>query len=254
MRSTAFLQRLLTSCLMALAPAMAQAGSAQIAVAANFAEPIKALAAQLQRTTGHTIRVSLGATGTLYAQIINGAPFDAFLAANREAPEALEKDGLASPGSRFTYARGQLVLWSAQPGRVDPQGAVLKRSDLGKVAYANPKTAPYGAAAVQLMASMGLSEALQPRLVQGQGIGQTFAFVHSGNADVGFVALSQVMEKGQLKSGSMWQPPTDLYAPIEQDAVVLQRGANNPAAAALMQLIKSPQGQALILSHGYSSR
>jgi molybdate transport system substrate-binding protein len=242
---------LLTGLLASLAPALALAAQAQVAVAANFAEPIKALAAELESTTGHQLRISLGATGKLYAQIKNGAPFDLLLAANTQAPAALEADGLAQAGSRFTYARGKLVLWSAAPNRVDAQGAILASPDLGKVAYANPKTAPYGAAAEQLIAAMGLTQQLTPLLVQGESIGQTYAFVHTGNADVGFVAFSQVMANGRLKSGSMWQPPQSLYAPITQDAVLLQRGANNPAAIALMQLLKSPKGQALIRAHGY---
>jgi molybdate transport system substrate-binding protein len=242
---------LLLTTLMACWPMASRAEVAQIAVATNFAEPIKALAVELERTTGHTLRITTGATGKLYAQIQNGAPFDALLAANTQIPEALEADGLAQPDSRFIYANGQLVLWSANPQRVDAQGSVLQRADLGKVAYANPKTAPYGAAAVQVMEKLGLSSALGPKLVQGESIGQTYAFVHTGNADVGFVALSQVFENGQLKAGSVWRLPRNLYTPIEQGAVVLKRGALNPAAHALMALLKSPQGQALVRAYGY---
>ena len=242
---------LLAGLLAASMPGHAGAAQAQIAVAANFAAPIKALADRLTQTTGHTLRITLGATGKLYAQIKNGAPFDAFLAANTEVPERLENEGLLVQGSRFTYATGKLVLWSSRPDRVDPGGLVLKRSDLGKVAYANPKTAPYGAAALQVMDAMGLSTTLAPRLVMGESIGQTYTFVFSGNADVGFVALSQVLESGQLKSGSMWQPPQHLYAPIRQDAVLLKQGSDNPAALALMKLLKSPEGKSLIGSYGY---
>ena len=231
--------------------APAAAAQARIAVAANFAAPIQAIAERLTQTTGHTLQVTLGSTGKLYAQIRNGAPFDAFLAANTEAPEQLERDGMAVPGSRFTYATGKLVLWSSRPGRVDAAGAVLQQPDLGKVAYANPKTAPYGLAAQQVMNALGLSESLTSRLVMGESIGQTYTFVHSGNADVGFLALSQVQENGQLKSGSLWQPPQSLYAPIRQDAVLLQRGADNPAALALMRLLKNPEIRSLIQSHGY---
>ena len=245
------LYALLPTCLLTLLPLIARAETAQIAVAANFAEPIKALAAELERTTGHTLRITVGATGKLYAQIKNGAPFDAFLAADTKVPQALEAEDLIQPGSRFTYAKGQLVLWSANPRRVDDQGAVLRRADLGKVAYANPKTAPYGAAAEQVMAAMGLTPTLTPKLVQGESIGQTYAFVHTGNADVGFVALSQVFENGGLKAGSMWRVPRSLYAPIEQGTVVLKRGANNQAAHALVQLMRSPQGRALIRAYGY---
>ena len=245
------LTSLFLTALLALLPLAATAATAQIAVAANFAEPIKALAAELKRTTGHTLHITVGATGKLYAQIRNGAPFDALLAADTKVPQALEAEGLIQPGSRFTYAKGQLVLWSANPLRVDDQGAVLKRTDLGKVAYANPKTAPYGAAAEQVMAAIGLAPALRSQLVQGESIGQTYAFVHTGNADVGFVALSQVFENGQLKTGSMWRVPRNLYTPIEQSAAVLKRGAQNQAVHALMQLMRSPQGQALIRAYGY---
>lgn len=230
----------------------AHAAEAQVAVAANFAEPIKAIAAVLQKTSGHTLKVTVGATGKLYAQIKNGAPFDVLLAADTATPARLETEGMAQPGSRFTYATGKLVLWSANPQRVDGQGAVLKDPKLGKVAVANPKTAPYGAAALQAIDKLGLTAALTPLFVQGESIGQTYGFVHSGNADVGFVAMSQVLEGGQLKSGSMWVLPQALYGPIQQDAVVLQRGAHNEAAQALMALLKSPNIKDLIRSYGYA--
>ena len=229
----------------------AWAADATVAVAANFAEPIKAIAAVLEKTTGHTIRISLGPTGGLYTQIKNGAPFDVFLAADTERPEMLEKDGLTQPGTRFTYAIGKLVLWSAKEGRVDDQGAVLKAADLGKVALANPKTAPYGAAAVQTLNKLGLTSAIQPKLVQGESIGQAFNFVKTGNADVGFVALSQVLAGGRLREGSMWVVPQAYYEPIRQDAVLLKRGAQNEAALALMKLLQSPNIKDLIRSHGY---
>jgi molybdate transport system substrate-binding protein len=235
----------------AFAHTAAHAAEAQVAVAANFAEPIKAIAAVLQKTTSHTLKISTGASGAIYTQIRNGAPFDAFLSADNERPELLEKDGLAHPGTRFTYATGKLVLWSVRPGRVDGQGAVLKAADLGKVAFANPKTAPYGAAAVQVMAKLGLTDALAPKLVQGESIGQTFNFVKTGNADVGFVAMSQVLDGGKLKEGSMWVVPQALHDPIRQDAVLLRRGANNEAAKALFKLLQSPDIKDLIRSYGY---
>ena len=229
----------------------AHAAEAQVAVAANFAEPIKAIAAVLEKTTGHTLKISTGASGAFYTQIKNGAPFDVFLSADNERPEMLEKDGLAQPGTRFTYATGKLVLWSVRPGRVDGQGAVLKAADLGKVAFANPKTAPYGAAALQVLDKLGLKDALAPKLVQGESIGQTFNFVKTGNADVGFVAMSQVLEGGQLKEGSMWVVPQASYDPIRQDAVLLKKGAGNEAAKALLQLLQSPNIKDLIRSYGY---
>jgi molybdate transport system substrate-binding protein len=228
-----------------------RADEVSVAVAANFAAPIKAITAVLEKTTGHTLQVTLGATGKLYAQIKNGAPFDVLLAANTATPVALEKDGLAKPGSHFTYATGKLVLWSADAARVDAKGDVLKSGRFLKVAYANPKTAPYGTAAVQVMDKLGLAAALTPKLVQGESIGQTFNFVHTGNAELGFVAMSQVLEGGTLKSGSMWVIPQDLYSPIQQDAVLLQRGAHKPAALALVKLLQSPKIKDLIRSFGY---
>jgi molybdate transport system substrate-binding protein len=229
----------------------AHAGEANVAVAANFAEPIKAIAAVLQKTTGHTLGVTVGATGKFYVQIQNGAPFDVFLSADTQTPAKLEQEGLAQPGSRFTYATGKLVLWSASATRVDNTGQVLKSANLGQVAYANPKIAPYGTAAVQVMEKLGLTVALTPKLVQGESIGQTYTFAATANADVGFVALSQVLEGGRLRDGSMWVIPPNLYDPIRQDAVLLKRGAGNEAALALVQLLKSPNIKVLIRSYGY---
>jgi molybdate transport system substrate-binding protein len=246
-----YLRPLAALLLTAFTQAAAWAADARVAVAANFAEPMKALAAELKATTGHTLAISLGSTGKLYAQIQNGAPFDVLLAADAKTPALLEQTGQALPGSRFTYATGQLALWSARPGRVDAQGAVLRAADLGRVAYAAPKVAPYGAAAVEVMERLGLSAALAPRLVQGESIGQAFNFVFTGNADVGFVALSQVWVGGRLRSGSVWRVPPELYSPIRQDAVVLQRGANNAAALALVKLLQTPRGRALVASYGY---
>jgi molybdate transport system substrate-binding protein len=237
--------------LIATAVTSLHAAESQVAVAANFAEPIKAIATVLQKTTGHTLKVTLGATGKLYAQIVNGAPFDVLLAADTKTPERLEKEGMAQPGSRFTYATGKLVLWSADAKRVDAKGAVLKSDNLGKVAYAAPKVAPYGAAAVETMEKLGLTAALTPKLVQGESISQTFNFVYTANADVGFIAMSQVLEGGKLKSGSMWVVPQTLYSPIQQDAVVLKTAANNEAAQALVKLLKSPNIKDLIRSYGY---
>lgn len=227
------------------------AAEAQVAVAANFAEPIKAVAAVLQKTTGHTLRITVGATGKLFAQIKNGAPFDVLLAADTKTPAQLEADGLTQPGSRFTYATGKLVLWSADSDKVDAKGEVLKTGNFRKLAYASPKVAPYGTAAVQVIDQLGLTATLAPKLVQGESIGQTFGFIYTGNADLGFVALSQVLAGGKLKSGSMWVIPQNLYTPIQQDAVVLQRAATNPAAQALITLLKSPTIKDLIRAYGY---
>ena len=231
---------------------LARADVVQVAVAANFTAPARALAEVFARTTGHEARLSFGATGAFYTQIKNGAPFDVLLAADDERPARLEKEGDTVAGSRFTYATGQLVLWSAKPGFVDDQGAVLKGGHFGKIAIANPKNAPYGAAAVEAMEKLGLAATLQPKLVTGESIGQTYNFIATGNAELGFVALAQVLDGGKLKSGSMWVVPAQYHAPIIQDAVILNRAASNPAAKAWMELLKTPQSKELIRSYGYA--
>jgi len=252
-RPASTLRRLALLLLANLWQANAVAAQAQVAVAANFAEPIKAIAAVLQRTTGHTLAVSVGSTGKLYAQIRYGAPFDVFLAANSTATAALERDGLATKGSSFVYARGKLVLWSTDATQVDAKGAVLKSGGFRKLAYANPKTAPYGEAAMQTLDRLGLRTALSGKLVQGESVGQAFNFVYTGNAEIGFVALSQVLQAGQLQSGSLWLVPQTLYRPIEQNAVLLRHGANNPAALALVELLHSPSIKDLLRSYGYDN-
>ena len=246
------IQRLLTLAAACAASVAVHAETVNIAVAANFTEPAKALAAVFQKTTGHTAQLSFGATGAFYSQIKNGAPFDVLMAADDERPQRLEKEGDTVPGSRFTYATGQLVLWSAKPGVVDDQGAVLKSGQFNKLAIANPKLAPYGAAAVQTMEKLGLAAALQPKLVTGESIGQTYTFIATGNAELGFVALSQVLEGGKLKGGSAWIVPAKYHEPIVQDAVVLKRAANNPAAKAWMALLHSAGAKDLIRSYGYA--
>lgn len=235
----------------ALSAGHAQAAQVQVAVAANFTEPMKAVAAVFEKTTGHTALLTFGSTGKLHAQILNGAPFEVFLAANQASPQALEAADRVVPGSRFTYAQGKLALWSADPKLVDPQGQVLAQGGFRKLAIASPKTAPYGAAAVETLNALGLWRSVEPRLVQGESVGQTYAFIATGNADLGFVALSQVLEGGQLKTGSLWPVPPTLYRPIRQDAVLLRTGAHNPAAQALLTLLKSPRIHALVRSYGY---
>ena len=245
------LRRLLTLTAALALSAAAQAEVVQIAVAANFTAPARALAEIFARTTGHEAKLSFGATGAFYTQIKNGAPFDILLAADDERPIRLEKEGDTVPGSRFTYAVGQLVLWSAKPGFVDGEGAVLKGGNFNKIAIANPKLAPYGAAAVETMDKLGRAAALTPKLVTGESIGQTYNFIATGNAELGFVALAQVLDGGKLKSGSMWVVPAKYHAPIIQDAVILKRAAANPAAKAWMALMRSPNTQDFIRSYGY---
>ena len=229
----------------------ASADEVQVAVAANFTAPMKIIAADFEKASGHKAALSFGATGKFYAQIKNGAPFDVLLAADDEIPAKIEKEGLGVPGSRFTYAIGKLVLWSAKPGFVDDKGDVLKKGNFEHIALGNPKLAPYGAAAVEVMTRLGLMSALEPKFVQGENIAQTYQFVSTGNAELGFVALSQVYEDGKLKSGSGWIVPTTMHSPIRQDAVLLTRGKDNPAAVALLQYLKSEKAKGVIKSYGY---
>jgi len=230
---------------------LAAADTVQVAVAANFTAPMKQIAADFEKATGHTAVLSFGATGKFYAQIKSGAPFEVFLSADDETPAKLISEGGAAADSRFTYATGKLVLWSAKEGVVDAQGEVLKKGSFAHLAIAAPKLAPYGAAAVETMTQLGLLDALTPKLVQGESIGQTFGFVTSGNAELGFVALSQVFENGKLKSGSAWIVPAKLHAPIRQDAVILTNGQGKPAATALATYLKSDAAKAVIRSYGY---
>lgn len=221
------------------------------AVAANFTAPMKLIAAEFEKDTGHKTRLSFGATAKLYAQIESGAPFDLLLAADEETPARLEREGAGLPGSRFTYATGKLVLWSARPDFVDAQGEVLKTGRFSKLALAAPQLAPYGAAAMQAMTQLGLLEQLGPRFVLGESIGQAFSFVASGNAELGFIALSQIYEDGRIRSGSGWIVPARLYRPIRQDALILMRGKDNRAATELARYLKTDKARALIRAFGY---
>lgn len=229
----------------------ASADEVQVAVAANFTAPMKTIAADFEKTTGHKAALSFGATGKFYAQIKNGAPFDILLAADDETPAKLEKENLGVADSRFTYAIGKLVLWSAKPGFVDDQGEVLRKGGFEHIALASPKLAPYGAAAVEVMTRLGLMRALEPKFVQGENIAQTYQFVSTGNAELGFVALSQVYEGGKLKSGSGWIVPSAMHSPIRQDAVLLSRAKGNLAAEALLKYLKSDKARAVIKAYGY---
>jgi len=229
----------------------ASAGEVRVAVAANFTAPMKAIAATFEKDTGHKARLAFGSSGKFYAQIRNGAPFQVLLSADDETPARLEREGMAVPGTRFTYAVGRLALWSAQAGAVDARGEVLKQGGYKHVAIANPKLAPYGAAAVEVMQRLGVVEAVRPKLVQGENIAQTHQFVASGNAELGFVALSQITRDGKLTGGSAWIVPGDLYTPIRQDAVILAAGKGNAAASALMAYLGSEKAKAVIRAYGY---
>lgn len=235
---------------MLLAPTL-QAGEVRVAVASNFLSPMQQLAADFEKVSGHRAVIVSGATGKFYAQIKNGAPFDLLLSADDETPARLEREGDALPGTRQTYAVGRLVLWSAREGVVDAGGEVLRRGSFRHLAIANPKTAPYGAAAVEVMRRLGVHDALASRFVQGENIAQTHQFVSTGNAELGFVALAQVSRDGRLSGGSGWIVPADLHTPIRQDMIVLSRARDNPAAAALHRYLSSPAAGAVIRSFGY---
>ena len=243
--------KLVAGLMAVLFAASAQAAEVQVAVAANFVGPMKVLATDFEKASGHKAVVTSGSTGKFYAQIRSGAPFDVLLAADDETPARLERDGAAVPGSRFSYAIGKLVLWSPKAGFVDGNGDVLRRGPFAHLALAAPKLAPYGAAAVQTLTRLGLLAALEPRFVQGESIGQTFGFVTSGNAELGFVALSQVYEDGKVKSGSAWIVPPHLHDPIRQDAVLLAGAKDNAAAAALLAYLKTDKAKAVIRAFGY---
>lgn len=222
-----------------------------VAVAANFTAPMKAIAARFEQDTGHKLQLAFGSSGKFFAQIQNGAPFQVFLSADSNKPAKLEAKGMTQAGSRFTYAVGSLVLWSADPALVDARAAVLSTGHFKHLALANPKLAPYGAAAQETMQQLGVWNKLQTRFVQGENIAQTYQFVASGNAELGFVALSQVMQDGKISRGSAWQVPSAMHRPIRQDAVILSKGQGNAAATALMAYLKSPVAEKIITSYGY---
>lgn len=224
------------------------AGEVKVAVAANFAEPARAIAARFKARTGHDAVLSFGASGQFYAQIAHGAPYEVFLSADNERPRKAEAEGLAVPGSRFTYAVGRLALYSKAPRLVDGRGAVLKSGRFHKLAIADPKTAPYGLAAVETMRNLGVEGALRPKLVQGASITQAYQFVDTGAAELGFVALSQI---AGVRGGSRWLMPASLHAPIDQQAVLLKPGAADPAATAFLSFLKGPEARAIIRRQGY---
>jgi molybdate transport system substrate-binding protein len=229
----------------------AQAAEVQVACAANFAAPLSRIAGEFTAATGHTLKVATGATGKFHQQISAGAPFEVLLAADDETPARLVQEGLGVAGSNFSYAIGKLALWSAQPGLVDAHGAVLASGRFGHLAVANPKISPYGQAAMAVLKARGLSESLTPRLVTAETIAQAYQFVATGNAELGFVALSQLLVPGRPAGGSHWLVPPGLYSEIRQDAVLLKTGAANPAASALLAWLKSEPTRAVLQIYGY---
>lgn len=226
-----------------------QAEEVLAAVASNFTAPMKDIAKRFEATTGHKLTVSLGSSGKLFAQIRHGAPFDVFLSADQEKPQKLIAAGAAQPDSQFTYALGRLALWSAQAS-VDPL-QMLKAGSYQRLALANPRLAPYGEAAKRTLEYLDVANAAQPKLVTGENINQTWQFVSTGNAQLGFVALSQIMPNGELSHGSAWVIPADHHQPVKQDAVLLSRSKNNPAAVALLAFLRSDEAAAIIKRYGY---
>ncbi len=232
----------------AVTPAFAE--QVLVAVAANFVPPFREVALEFEKTTGHQLRVAGGSSGNFYSQIKNGAPFDVFFSADTERPKKLEDEGFGVKDSRFTYAIGRLVLWSPTADLVKGE-ETLRSKNFKRLAMANPKTAPYGVAAMQAMQKLELWENLQPHIVMGESLGQTIGFIESGNAHLGFVALSQVLDPKVKGKGSHWHVPTHLHEPIQQDVILLTNGKDNAAAKALLEFIGGPHAKAIIERYGY---
>ncbi len=228
------------------------AGQTTAAVAANFTAPMEAIVKVFTEATGHSVRLSFGSSGHFLAQIQNGAPYEVFLSADTDKPARLVADGQAAADSRFTYAVGRLALWSAMPGVIQDGAAVLKAGDFRRLALASPKLAPYGAAAIETLNNLGVYAAVQAKIVQGSNLTQVYQFVSTGNAQLGFVALAQVIDNGKIGPGSAWIVPGELHGPIRQDAVLLQTGADNPVASALLVFLRGPAAGAIIEHYGYA--
>ena len=222
-----------------------------VAVAANFSKPMAEIVSQFEKATGHSVKLSFGSSGKFVSQLENGGPFEVLLSADEKGPEKLEQAGLTVPNTRFVYALGKLVLWSATPNFVDDKGKILMTRNFKHLALADPKVAPYGAAAIDVLKKMKLLEKLQPLFVQGENIAQTYQFISTANAELGFLALSQVIKNGKIVGGSSWIIPDNLHAPIRQGAVLMKIGAENPAARALIDYLKSIPALAIIKKHGY---
>jgi molybdate transport system substrate-binding protein len=250
-------QRVLIWCLCALATILTVTPSfseqALVAVAANFIPPFREIALEFEKATGHRLQVAGGSSGNFYSQIRNGAPFDLFFSADTERPKLLEDEGLGVRETRFTYAIGRLVLWSPNPDLVKGE-EILRSGKFKRLAIANPKTSPYGLAAMQAMQKLELWERVQPKIVMGENLGQTMGFIESGNADLGFVALSQALDPKSKGHGSRWEVPNNLHEPINQDVILLAKGKNNPAAKALVEFFGGPQAKKIIERYGYEQK
>ena len=235
---------------LALTLGQVMADEIRVAVASNFADTIRTIAQRFEAGTGHKVKLIFGSTGKHYAQIKHGAPFDAYFAADVRRPELLEKEGLILPGSRFTYAVGKVILWSPKTDYVDAEARVLEHGKFRHLAIANPKLAPYGKAAKQVLQARGVWDALKGSMVRGENIGQTFQFVKSGNAELGFVAISQVKRPGHPVEGSFWEVPQSIYSPIEQQAVLLK---DNAAGRAFLSFVRNDVAREIIQGYGYGT-
>lgn len=243
--------RLMISFLLASFTAIVNAETTLVAVASNFTKPMTEIAAEFEKNTGHSAKLSFGSSGKFVSQFENGAPFEVFLSADDKNPTKLQQSGLAVENSDFTYALGKLVLWSSSPNYVDAQGDILNKGGFKHLALADPKLAPYGATAVEVLKNKNLLEKIQPLFVLGENISQTHQFISTGNVELGFVALSQVSENGKIASGSGWIVPQNFYVPIRQNAVLLKTGKENPAAKALLDYLKTPVAKTIIQKYGY---
>jgi len=248
MNPSRLLCALLVSLLAVVAPA--QANEVSVAVAANFTAPIQKIATEFEKDTGHKLVASFGSTGKFYAQIKGGAPFEVLLAADEETPTKLISEKAAVAGSQFTYAIGKLVLWSSKPGVVDGKGEVLAKGSYEHISLTNPKLAPYGVAGIEVMKALGAYDSQQGKIVMAENITQAYQFVSTGNAQLGFMALSQLLKDGKIE-GSSWIVPARLYTPIRQNAVMLDKGRDKPAALAFIKYLKGDKSVAIIKSFGY---
>jgi molybdate transport system substrate-binding protein len=247
------LTRLLTLGVFLTISLTSEAATVLVAVASNFTKPMNEIAAAFNKATGHEASLSFGSSGKFVAQIENDAPFEVLLAADEKNPKKVEELGKGVANSRFTYAIGKLVLWSAKPGLVDDQGEILSKVGFKHLALADPKLAPYGMAVEEVLNNLGLLDKLQPLFVLGENISQTQQFINTGNAELGFIALSQVIDtQGKITEGSGWIVPDTLHKPIKQDAILLKKGESNPAAPALLSFLKSPDALAIIKKYGYN--
>jgi molybdate transport system substrate-binding protein len=248
------LRMLALACLALLNAVSVRADEALVAAAANFAGAVEAIGAEFTKETGHTLRITTGSTGKLYAQISEGAPFTILLSADAKTPAKLEQEGKAVAGTGFTYAVGRLTLWSPDAGKIgsDPKAA-LTAASTRHIAIANPDLAPYGVAAREALAAMGLWETIQPKIVMGENVGQAFSLVDTGAADMGFVATSALQMPGMATKGSRYDVPQEMFKPIRQDAILLKTGEGNAAAKAFMDYLRGEKAKAIAQSFGYGT-